>query len=105
MKKFKVYVTPTVKEDLRRYLGYVRRKLKNPLAAKSIAEDFRETKKDLSNIAGGIKDPDSKILLNRGLKRINFKRHNYFLLYRVNGSTVEITNMYHMLEDFENKLI
>ena len=50
MKKFKVYVTPTVKEDLRRYLGYVRKKLKNPLTAKSIAEDFRETKKDLSKV-------------------------------------------------------
>ena len=50
MTRFKVYVTPTVKEDLRRYLGYVRKKLKNPLAAKSIAEDFRETKKDLSKV-------------------------------------------------------
>ena len=104
MMKLKVYVTASAKNDLRRYLRYVRNKLKNPSAAESIAEDFRKTKNTLSELAKSIREPESDKLKQRGLKRINFISHDYFLLDRLNGDTVEVTNMFHELEDFENKL-
>lgn len=51
-----------------------------------------------------IRDPDSEKLKQRGLKRINFVKHNYFFLFRVKGNTVEIAAMFHRLEDYESKL-
>ena len=100
----KVKVTSDAKKDLGRYLDYIRRVLKNPQAARSVAEDFRETKSKLAGIADSLKKPDSAALVQRGLKRYNFLHHDYLLLFRVKGEIVEITNIFHASEDYENKL-
>jgi len=104
MKKYKVKVTPEAKTDLKLYLTYVLKKLKNEQATKSIADDFRATKNELEDVAGSIRDPDSEMLKQRRLKRINLKHHNYFLLFRIKDDVVEVTNMFHDLEDYESKL-
>ena len=104
MKTYKVKVTPDAKKDFKRYIKYIKDNLANPQAAKSVAGDYKETKESLKSIAGSLSDPESFELKKRGLKRINFRRHNFFLLYRVMGDTAEITNMFHGSEDFENKL-
>ena len=71
---------------------------------KNLVNDYRETRKKLEIVAGSLKDPDSEKLKVRRLKRINFLKHDYFLLYRIDGSAVYVTNMFHSLEDYENKL-
>ena len=105
MKKFRVIVTPDAESELRKYLVYLRRVKKNPQAAKNVLEDFRETKKTLSSVAKSLSDPDSEKLRERGLKRINFGKHNYFLLYYIDeNEVVFITDVFHGLENFEEKL-
>ncbi|MBR1450688.1 MAG: type II toxin-antitoxin system RelE/ParE family toxin [Lachnospiraceae bacterium] len=104
MKMYSIKVTPDAKADLRKYLSYINNKLKNPQAAKNVADDFIKTKDSLKNLAGSLAEPDSEKLKDRGLKRISFMNHDYFLLYRVKGNRVEITNMFHGSEDYESKL-
>lgn len=106
MRKFKVIVTPNAKADLKAYISYLRNVKKTPQAVKNVLEDFRATTDSLSDIAGSIADPESEELKARGLKRINFVGgHQYFLLYKiVADKKVYITDVFHMLEDFESKL-
>lgn len=65
--------------------------------------DFSQTKDELKKSAGSLADPESKKLLEKRLKRINFRSHEYFA-YRIEGSRVFVTNMFHDLEDYESKL-
>lgn len=51
-----------------------------------------------------MREPDSDKLRERGLKRINFRAHNYFMLFRIRDDRVEIIDIFHGSEDFENKL-
>ena len=105
MRRFKVIVTPDAEEDLKRYVIYIRNKLKNPQAVKNVLYDFKETKKSLSSVAESLPDPISEALLSRGLKRINFLKHNYFMLYYIGmDGIVYITNIFHGLENFDQKL-
>lgn len=104
MKTYTVKITPDTKADLRRYLKYLRDNKRNPQAAASVADDFKETTEKLKTIAGSIVEPESERLRERGLRRINFQRHNYFLLYRVVDDVAEVTDMFHGYEDYENKL-
>lgn len=83
MRHFKVEVTPEAKTDLKRYVYYVRSRLKNTQAARNILEDFRDTKARLSCCAEMLALPESEILRLRQLKRMNFLKHDYFLLYRI----------------------
>ena len=50
------------------------------------------------------KIPESKKLKERNLRRINFKRHNYFMLFRKEDDKAVVVEIFHGLEDYENKL-
>ncbi len=105
MKRRSVIVTPDAEDDLRKYLSYLRNKKKNPQAVKNVLSDFRETTQKLSDIADSIATPESAELNRRGLKRYNFLRHRYFVLfYTGDDGNVYITNIFHQLEDYEEKL-
>ena len=104
MKYYNIIVTADAREALLRYSDYLLEEKKSPQAAKNLILDFKETRKKLENTAGSLREPDSEELKHRGLKRINLLKHNYFLLYKIVGDNVFITNMFHSLEDFENKL-
>ncbi len=105
MKTYRVIITPDAENDLKSYLSYLRDVKKNPQAVKSVLEDFRDTKNELKSVAHSLPEPDSEKLKERGLKRINFKKHNYFLLFYIAPvDTVYVTAVFHGLENFEEKL-
>ncbi len=104
MKKYRIVVTTDAENDLRKYISYLKNVKKNQQAVKNVLKDFKDTKKCLASIAGSIKEPESYELKNRGLKRLNFLVHNYFLLYYIDNETVYITQIFHGLENFESKL-
>lgn len=104
MKKYKVVLTKQAQADLRGKLVYIRDRLKNPQAVQSVYDDYKLTRKALKKVAETIREPDSKELEKRDLKRVNFRTHNYFMLFRIRDDKVEIINIFHGSEDFENKL-
>ena len=104
MNTYHVIITDDAKADLKRYRDYILKKFRNPQAAKALLLDYRKTRKVLEKTAGSLNTPDSEILQQRSLRRINFQNHNYFLLYRIDNDNVYVTNVFHFLEDYENKI-
>jgi hypothetical protein len=37
-------------------------------------------------------------------KSINFLNHRYFMMYRIVGNVVFVDNIFHELQDYENKM-
>ncbi|MCR5817271.1 MAG: type II toxin-antitoxin system RelE/ParE family toxin [Ruminococcus sp.] len=104
MKIYKVTVTPDAQDALKKYLRYLKSVKKSPQAAKSVMNDFIETRKELSACAGSLASPDNQKLRERSLKRMYFLHHSYFMLYRIDGDTAVIVSIFHSLEDIDNKL-
>lgn len=104
MKKYRVVITKQAQADLRGKLAYIRDRLRNPQAVQSVYDDYKLTRKTLGETAETICEPNNMELKRRDLKRINFRTHNYFMLFRFREDRVEITNIFHGSEDFENKL-
>ena len=104
MKQYKVVVTDKAETALDKYIGYLVYVKKNEQAANNLFYDYIETRKELECVAGSIKIPESKKLKERNLKRINFKRHNYFMLFRIDDDKAVVVEIFHGLEDYENKL-
>lgn len=105
MKTYRVKITPDAKADLKRYKNYLKDVKKSSQAAKNVVQDFNATAAKLKNAAASLGDSENPKLKARNLKRINFIKHDYFLLYRIEGEYVYVINMFHSLEDYENKLI
>ena len=102
---YKVVVTSDAEADLDRFLSYLVIEKNSVSSAKNVLNDFEETKKALADVAGDLKLCDNPRLNKLGYRRINFRTHRYFMLYRIEDKKVVVDKIFHALQDYENKLI
>ena len=93
---YKVVISDEAISDLRRYVGYLINVKKTTQAASNLLDDYDETISTLSTVAGSLKMCESPNLRVRNLRRINF--------LQLEGDTAYVTNIFHGLEDVDNKL-
>ncbi len=101
---YKIVITIDAEEDLERYIQYLLFEKRNEQAAKSLLEDFENTKKCLSGVAESLKLCDNPKLRQMGYRRINFLAHRYFMLYRVEENMIFVDNIFHELQDYGRKM-
>jgi plasmid stabilization system protein ParE len=101
---YKVIITDDAEADLERFISYLLFVKKSLQAASNVLDDFEQTKNELSHVAGSLKDCDNPRLQKDGYKRINFLHHRYFMLYRIEGDTAIVDNIFHDLQDYEHIL-
>ncbi|WP_310603657.1 type II toxin-antitoxin system RelE/ParE family toxin [Anaerosporobacter sp.] len=102
--EFKVVMTEDAEADLDRLVSYLLFVKKNEQAARNLLDDFEVTKGSLIQVAGSLKDCTNLRLKEHGYRRINFRNHRYFMLYRIEGGIVVVDNIFHELQDYENQL-
>ena len=102
---YKVVVTAEAEEDLNQFIRYLLFVKKNTQAAKNVLNDFEETVEKLKHAAGCLKLCDNPRLKSLKYYRINFLRHRYFMLYRIENDIVFVDSIFHELQDYENKMI
>ncbi len=101
---YRVVITEDAEQDLDRFLRYLLFVKKSAQAAKNLLDDFEKTKQYLSHVAGSLKNCENPILKKDGYKRINFMAHRYFMLYRIKNDMAIVDNIFHELQDYQNKL-
>ena len=101
---YRVVLMEGAEEDLDKFIAYLLLEKKNEQAARNLLDDFEKTKRNLSNVAGSLKLCDNPELKELGYRRINFMTHRYFMLYRIEESTVFVDNIFHELQDYENMM-
>lgn len=101
---YKIVLMQNAENDLNSFISYLLSEKKSEQAAGNLLNDFEATKVSLSNVAGSLKFCDNPKLRELGYRRINFLSHRYFMLYRIKNDTVYVDNIFHELQDYENKL-
>lgn len=100
--EYEVVLTTQAKTDFRQIINYLLFKLNNEQAATNVTNDMENTIDQLSHVAGSLKMCEDERLRTLGYRTIHFKRHKYFMLYRIEGSVVYVDGIYHDLQDYEN---
>ncbi len=98
---YKVVIMPSAKRRLDRYVYYTIETLRNRPAAKAILADARSTAKRLSVAAESLKICEHPILAKHGYRKINFAKHRFVMIYRIEDDTVIVDGMFHELQDYE----
>ncbi len=101
---YRVVITDEAEADLEAYIQYLLFEKKSEQAAKNVLDDFEATKVNLSSAADSLKLCDNPRLKELGYRRINFMSHRYFMLYRIEGNTAIVDNIFHELQDYEGKV-
>ena len=98
---YKVVVTAEAEEDLNQFIQYLLFAKKN----KHVLDDFEDTIKKLKYVASSLNVCDNPRLQSLGYRRINFQQHRYFMLYRIENDVVYVDDIFHELQDYENRMI
>ena len=101
---YKVVVTRDAEEDLERFIKYLIIEKENMQAAENVLNDYDATIESLKHVAGSLKLCDNPRLHELKYRRINFLNHKYFMLYRIVDNVVFVDNIFHELQDYENKM-
>lgn len=102
---YKVIILPPAKRNLKRYIEYTAIILQNREAAISIRDDALLTKKKLAKIADVLPFCKNQTLAQLGYRKIPFQKHDFVMIYRIDGNKVIVESMYHMLQDYEAAFI
>ena len=102
---YKVVITEDAQADLDRFINYLIFDKNSKQAGSNVLEDFKATIDTLSFVAGSLKYCDNRKLKENGYRRINFMSHKYFMLYRIEDERVIVDNIFHELQDYENKML
>lgn len=73
-------------------------------AAQNVLNDYDATIESLKHVAGSLKLCDNPRLRQLEYHRINFLNHRYFMMYRIIDNVVFVDNIFHELQDYENKM-
>lgn len=101
---YKIRVTTDAQEDLDRFIRYLLIEKQSDQAARNVLNDFDETIDNLKSVAGSLEQCKNPRLRELGYYRINFLKHRYFMLYRIVDDVVFVDNIFHELQDYENKI-
>ena len=102
MKKWNVLATSDVQKDLDNFVYYLLVEKLNEQAAKAVLEDYDETINELANIAGTLKQLEDPQL--NEYRKIRLRRHDYYLLYRLDNDTAIVDRMFHDLQDLDRAM-
>lgn len=102
--EYKIFVTEDAKEDLERFIRYLIMEKGNIQAAQNVLDDYDATVESLKRVAGSLKLCDNPKLRQLEYRRINFLNHRYFMMYRIIDDKVFVDNIFHELQDYENKM-
>ena len=97
---YKVIVSPRAKLYLKNIVQYVKYVLKNPTAAERIFQDAEKTMNKLTYLAESLKVCEEPELAEQGYRVILFQKHDYMILYRVDGEFVFVDGVFHRLQDY-----
>ena len=101
---YKLEISPHAEAQLDNILGYIAVTLCNPDAAGAVAKDLQETYKLLEESAESFAYCADLYLSSKGYRKVKLRRHDYLILYRVVGAVVQISGIFHELEDYAAKL-
>lgn len=101
--EYEVVLTSQAQLDFRNITHYLLYEFKSEQAAIGVTDDMEKTIERLSYMASGLKLCDDPRLRDLGYWTIHFKRHNYFMLYRIEDGVVYVDAIYHDLQDYEDK--
>lgn len=100
--EYKVILSAEAQEHFRRIIHYLIYELQSDQAASRVTDDMEKTIAKLSDVADSLKLCEHPRLRALGYRTIHFRRHKYFMLYKIAGSEAHVLGIFHDLQDYDN---
>lgn len=97
MKKYRIEITHLAEGDLENAVDHIANELQNPIAAQNTVKGIRKQINSLANFPERNELDEDEVLAEIGVRRDYYR--NYKIFYIVEGDTIYIVRILHMLVD------
>ena len=104
METYRIEITPDAEADVENCYRYILETYHSWDTADAFLDDYGETLEKLRLGAGRLKIGDHPLMQARGIRRWNFLKHDYFMLYTVREDLAIILAVAHFRKDIGNIL-
>lgn len=104
MKKYKVEVSETAKQDLENIISYLRNDLAGDIIADKYKILFKQELKKLEDIAGSMPILDEELTGHKNIRKINVRNYIIFYINDEENNKVFIIRIGHAFMDWEKYL-
>ena len=101
---YKLVISERAERHIDNIIDYVINTLKNPGAARSILSDIEVAYDKLEYMADSLSYCNDYYLAERGYRKIILSNHNYLIICCIEADEVRISCVFHMREEYANKL-
>ena len=101
---YRIIVSYRADEHIDNITKYVALELSNPSAASGILLDIEGAYGKLEDMAETFAFCEDPYLAHAGYRKYILPNYDYVILYKVEGKDVRISGVFHMREDYANKL-
>ena len=101
---YKLVISDNANQQLESILDYIVYRLKNNQAAKSLINDIEKAHAKLREIPEVFGYCNDRYLAIKQYRKLTLEKHDYVILYKVKGEVVTIYGIFHMLENYREKL-
>ena len=101
---YSLIISKHAEEQLDDIIRYVAMDLNNPGAAARILDDFETAYNDLAAFAGVFPICQDPYLSSKEYHKYLLQHHDYLILYRINGNSVEVSGIFHTRENYAERL-
>ena len=101
---WEVIETDDVQVDLDNFVYYLLVEKCSDQAANALISDYDETIDLLATMAGSLKLLDDPEFAAEGFRKIRLRKHDYYLIYGLEGDKAVVYRMLHDLQDIDKAL-
>ena len=104
METYRIEITPDAETDVENCYRYIIGTFRSWETADAFLEDYCESLEKLRLVAGRLKTGEHPLMKSREIRRWNFLRHDYFILYTMKKNVAVIIAAAHFRQDIDNIL-
>ena len=101
---YKLVVTDNAAQQVESIVDYIMYRLNNKQAAKAIIDDIEKGYTKLSIMAEMFAYCNDRYLASKNYRKLILEKHQYIILYQVRDKVVYVNGVFHMLENYREKL-
>ncbi|MDO4622056.1 MAG: type II toxin-antitoxin system RelE/ParE family toxin [Eubacteriales bacterium] len=101
---YNLIISEKANQHIEQIVEYIMFHLQNPEAAKSVLDDLEHTYHLLEQNAESFPYSEDPYLAAKGYRKLSLQKHAYVILYKVADNTVQISGVFHTLQDYRIKL-
>ena len=97
---YKVLLAPGAKQELRNALAYIKRKLRNPIAAARLADEAKTTLRNLRSMPERYSFCDDPVLRLQGYRHAPVMKYKFIFRIAKHPNQVRVLHFFHETQDY-----